>query len=187
MVAMPIQSFNEGSLKTDGMMFYTKGSEEWLKGDQKTLFSSLTQKRENFEKISEALEAADYGTGDIQYLRNNLHPIDESKFKTPLGIVYVSYAPECQFMKKLYDHAVLIDSFTKNPDKSFYSFPYSYKPETKAKTKTRQENFNPDFFLKKGNDVIVVEIKKQEQIRLDNEYMSRMREEWEHRPAADVD
>jgi type III restriction enzyme len=55
---------------------------------------------------------------------------------------------------------VLIDSFTKNPDKSFYSFPYSYKPETKAKTKTRQENFNPDFFLKKGDDVIVVEIKK---------------------------
>lgn len=160
MVAMPIQSFNEGSLKTDGMMFYTKGSEEWLKGDQKALFSSLTQKRENFQKISEALEAADYGTGDIQYLRNNLHPIDENKFKTPLGIVYVSYAPECQFMKKLYDHAVLIDSFTKNPDKSFYSFPYSYKPETKAKTKTRQENFNPDFFLKKGDDVVVVEIKK---------------------------
>jgi type III restriction enzyme len=160
MAAMTIQFFNEGSLKTDGMMFYTEGSEKWLKGDQKALFSSLTQNRENYEKISEALEAAGYGTGDIQYLRDNLHPIDEKKFKTPLGIVYVSYAPECQFMKKLYDHAVLIDSFTKNPDKSFYSFPYSYKPETKAKTKTRQDNFNPDFFLKKGNDVLVVEIKK---------------------------
>jgi type III restriction enzyme len=160
MAAMTVQSFNEGSLKTDGMMFYTKGSEEWLKGDQKALFSSLTQNRENYEKISEALKVIGHETGDIQYLRNNLHPIDEKKFKTPLGIVYVSYAPECQFMKKLYDHAVLIDSFTKNPDKSFYSFPYSYKPETKAKTKTRQENFNPDFFLKKGDDVVVVEIKK---------------------------
>lgn len=160
MVAMPVQSFNEGSLKNDGMMFYTKGSDEWLKGDQKVLFLKLTQQRENYEKISEALETAGYGMGEIQYLRNNLHPINEEKFKTPLGIVYVTYAPEHQFVKKLYDQAGLIDSFIKNPDKSFYSFPYSYKPETKARTKTRQENFNPDFFLKKDDDVIVVEIKK---------------------------
>jgi len=160
MVAMPVQSFNEGSLKNDGMMFYTKGSDECLKGDQKVLFLKLTQQRENYEKISEALETAGYGMGEIKYLRNNLHPINEEKFKTPLGIVYVTYAPEHQFVKKLYDHAGLIDSFIKNPDKSFYSFPYSYKPETKARTKTRQENFNPDFFLKKGDDVIVVEIKK---------------------------
>lgn len=160
MEIMPIQSFNEGSLKTDGMMFYTGGSENWLKGDQKVLFAGLTQKRENYEKISEALEAAGYGTGDIQYLKENLHPIDEKKFKTALGLIYVAYTPECQFMKKICGHAALIDSFVKNPDKSFYSFPYSYKPETKAKTKTRQENFNPDFFLKKGDDILVVEIKK---------------------------
>jgi len=157
---LPTQSFNEGSLKTDGMMFYTEGSVNWLKGDQKALFTDLTTKRQDFEKISEYFKAAGYGTGDIQYLRENLHPIDEKKFKTPLGIVYVAFTPECQFMKKVFDHAVLIDSFIKNPDKSFYSFPYSYKPETKARTKTRQDNFNPDFFLKKGNDIIVVEIKK---------------------------
>lgn len=157
---LPLQSFNEGALKKDGMMFYTAGSEEWLIGDQKALFLTLKERREGYEKISEALATAGYGADDIQYLRSNLHPIDEVKFKTPLGIIYVSYSPECQFMKKLYDHATLIDSFIKNPDKSFYSFPYSYKPETKAKTKTRQENFSPDFFLKRGDDIIVVEIKK---------------------------
>ena len=54
----------------------------------------------------------------------------------------------------------MYDSFIKNPDKGFYSFPYSYKPETKARTHVKQENFNPDFFLKKGNNIIVVEIKK---------------------------
>ena len=31
---------------------------------------------------------------------------------------------------------------------------------------------------------IVLEIKSQEQIRRDNDYMSRLREEWEHRPDA---
>ena len=120
MAAMSLQSFNEGSLKTDGMMFYTDGSEKWLKGDQKALFLSLTQNRQNYEKISEALKVIGQGTGDIQYLRDNLHPIDEKKFKTPLGIVYVAYTPECQFMRKIYDHTVLIDSFVKNPDESFY-------------------------------------------------------------------
>lgn len=54
----------------------------------------------------------------------------------------------------------MYDSFIKNPDKGFYFFPYSYKPETKARTHVKQENFNPDFFLKKGNNIIVVEIKK---------------------------
>jgi type III restriction enzyme len=53
-----------------------------------------------------------------------------------------------------------LDSFIKNPDKGFYSFPYSFKPETRARTHVRRENFNPDFFLKKGNDIIVIEIKK---------------------------
>ena len=64
------------------------------------------------------------------------------------------------FIRTLFDHIDLFDSFIKNPDRSFYSFPYSYKPETDARTHVRQDNFNPDFFLKRGGDIIVVEIKK---------------------------
>ncbi|ABC76147.1 hypothetical cytosolic protein [Syntrophus aciditrophicus SB] len=58
-------------------------------------------------------------------LKNNLHHVDKKKLKTPLGIVYVSCTPECRFMQKFYDHADLIDSFIKNPDKASYFFPYS--------------------------------------------------------------
>ncbi|MDZ4164148.1 MAG: hypothetical protein U1C55_03380 [Smithellaceae bacterium] len=101
-----------------------------------------------------------YDINDLIYLKENVHYVEESRYKTPLGLIYVSHSPECQFIKKLFTHTGVIDSFLKNPDKSFYTFPYSYKPETKAKTKTRQENFHPDFFLKKGDDIIVVEIKK---------------------------
>ena len=35
METMTTQSFNEGAIKTDGMVFYTDGSENWLKGDQR--------------------------------------------------------------------------------------------------------------------------------------------------------
>jgi len=158
--SMPLQPFNEGALKKEGMMFYNKKSEDWLTGDQRALFQSMVEKSINFEKAAEDMRKYNIDISDLKYLKDKIRFIEDNKFKTPLGIVYVTYAPEHQFVKKLYDHVGLIDSFIKNPDKSFYSFPYSYKPETKARTKTRQENFNPDFFLKKDDDVIVVEIKK---------------------------
>ena len=58
----------------------------------------------------------------------------------------------------------MVDSFFKSADKGFYGFPYSFKPETKAKTHVKNEIFNPDFFLKvKGpDDIIVVETKKKD-------------------------
>ncbi|MCU0599005.1 MAG: hypothetical protein MUE70_07085 [Desulfobacterales bacterium] len=77
-----------------------------------------------------------------------------------MSVVYVSHPPEREFAKLLFSYKDLLDSFIKNPDKGFYSFPYSFKPETRARTHVRRENFNPDFFLKKGNDIIVIEIKK---------------------------
>ncbi|MBP8981037.1 MAG: DEAD/DEAH box helicase family protein [Syntrophobacterales bacterium] len=160
MEEMPLQTFHEGALKKEGMMFYDEGSATWLTGDQKALFESLAEQSANFERASEDMKKYGVDISDLRYLKENIHRIEENNFKTPLGLVYVSHVPECRFIKKLFIHAGAIDSFIKNPDKSFYSFPYSYKPETRAKTKTRQENFNPDFFLKKGDDIIVVEIKK---------------------------
>ena len=88
----------------------------------------------------------------------------EDKFKTSLNAVYVSYTPEIEFAKTLFLNIDLIDAFIKSADKAFYSFPYSYKPETKAKTHVKNEIFNPDFFLKVigTNDIIVVETKKKD-------------------------
>jgi type III restriction enzyme len=49
------------------------------------------------------------------------------------------------------------------PDRGFYSFPYSYKPAHAARTHVKNENFNPDYFirLKDSHDVLVVEIKEE--------------------------
>ncbi|MCR4337391.1 MAG: DEAD/DEAH box helicase family protein, partial [Candidatus Omnitrophica bacterium] len=157
---LPLQSFNEGALKKDGMMFYDNRSVDWLTGDQRALFQAIAENSANFEKASEDIKKYGYDISDLKYLKDNIHRVENNRFKTPLGLIYVSYTPECRFIKKLFTLTGMIDSFIKNPDKYFYTFPYSYKPETRAKTKTRQENFNPDFFLKKGDDIIVVEIKK---------------------------
>ena len=155
---MPVQTFNEGDLKDEGMMFYEKNSSNWFKGDQKAIYSRLINDSLNYERIAETLTTYGNNPDELKYLKERIVSIDTGKFRTPLSILYVAYEPERQFVKSLFHNIDLFDSFIKNPNKSFYSFPYSYKPE--GRTKTTQDNFNPDFFLKKENDIIVVEIKK---------------------------
>ena len=157
---MSSQSFNEGSLRNEGLMYYDDQSSGWFGGDQKALFDDQTHKSATFDRVAEDLERYGVKREEIIYLKDNIKKVPSELFKTPLAVVYVSFAPEREFARLLFAHTDLYDSFIKNPDKGFYSFPYSYKPETKARTHVRQENFNPDFFLKKGNDIIVVEIKK---------------------------
>ena len=152
-------SFHEGSLKDEGMLYYDELSAEWFEGEHKALFDDLTEKSVNFVNIAENNARFGIDMSGMAYYKERIHKIDREIFKTPLAVVYVSYQPEREFARLLFAHSELYDAFIKNPDKGFYSFPYSFKPETKARTHVRQENFNPDFFLKKGNDIIVVEIK----------------------------
>jgi type III restriction enzyme len=86
---------------------------------------------------------------------------EKEKFKTPLNLLFVSYEPEYKFTQSIFNNIDLIDSFIKSPDKGFYAFPYSYKPDEKASTHVKRENFNPDFFLKikEKNEILVVEMK----------------------------
>lgn len=160
MTEMTTQTFNEGELKGEGMMFYDQNSANWFKGEQKAIFTRFINDSGNYDRVADTMATYGGNTGDLRYLKERIVKIDAEKFKTPLNIVYVSYEPEREFMKSFFNNIDLFDSFIKNPSKSFYSFPYSYKPETEAKTHVRQDNFNPDFFLKKGDDAIVVEIKK---------------------------
>jgi type III restriction enzyme len=160
METLPIQTFHEGGLKNEGMLFYDDESATWFAGDQKALFDDITERSEHFDKVAEELKKYGVDPTEHQYLKTNIRKIGSETFKTPLSVVYVSHAPERDFAVLLFSFSELMDSFIKNSDKGFYSFPYSFKPETKARTHVRRENFNPDFFLKKGDDIIVVEIKK---------------------------
>jgi len=78
-------------------------------------------------------------------------------FKTPLNVAFASYRPERKFIEGLTGQQTsrAIDAWIKSLDVGFYSIEYSWRKGEHPK----QGSFNPDFFIKKGNDIIVVEIK----------------------------
>jgi len=87
-------------------------------------------------------------------------------FKTPLNVVFASYEPERKFIRGLTDEqtARAIDAWIKSLDVGFYSIEYSWRKGEHPK----QGSFNPDFFIKKGNDIIVVEIKMDNDVSDEN-------------------
>lgn len=81
-------------------------------------------------------------------------------FKTPLNVVFAHSAPERKFIEKLISYAEVIDAWIKSRDTGFYSIEYSWEKGTHQK----QGRFNPDFFIKVNNKIIVVEVKDDELI-----------------------
>lgn len=128
------QSVSATSLKRESMCFFTAETINSLEGDEKATLKEIIDNEEEY-KIKEI-----YG----------------AKLKTALNCLVVSHEPERKFAKILFQNVELFDSFVKNPDKSFYSIPYSFKKGTHMK----YLNFHPDFFFKKGSDILAVEIKK---------------------------
>jgi len=87
-------------------------------------------------------------------------------FKTPLNVAFASYRPERKFIEGLTGEQTsrAIDAWIKSLDVGFYSIEYSWRKGEHPK----QGSFNPDFFIKKGNDVIVVEIKMDDDVSDEN-------------------
>jgi len=81
--------------------------------------------------------------------------------KSPMFAIVSDHSPEKKFINLLLkiDHAIHYDSFIKSTDRGFYSIPYSYKKGTHMKF----QNFNPDFFIKKSKQILVVEIKSEQE------------------------
>jgi len=78
-------------------------------------------------------------------------------FKTPLNVVIADHKPEREFVRRLIrpENATIIDTWIKAPDRDFYPIEYSWRKGEHVKRPT----FNPDFFVKVGEQVWVVEIK----------------------------
>jgi type III restriction enzyme len=81
--------------------------------------------------------------------------------KTPMLAVVTNHSPEKKFLNLLLkkDYEIHYDSFIKSTDHGFYSVPYSYKKGTHMK----YLSFNPDFFIKKLDQILVVEIKSDQE------------------------
>ena len=78
-------------------------------------------------------------------------------FKTPVNVVLTRQEPERKFVEAIVGSKVCakIDAWIKSRDMGFYSVEYSWR---KGEHPT-QGNFNPDFFLKLGENIVVIEIK----------------------------
>lgn len=84
-------------------------------------------------------------------------------FKTPLNIVIADHDPERRFIRKLLEseNAAAIVAWIKSTDRDFYPIEFSWRKGDH----TRRATFNPDFFIRLEDRVLVVEIKDDSQVR----------------------
>lgn len=101
-------------------------------------------------------------------------------YRCPLNVTILSHGNEREFSKYLIEkeNAEKIEAWIKSVDKGFYKVPYFYRAGTAASLAKRgghqkEANFNPDFFIKIGNDVLVVEIKGDEDVSEENKGKSK--------------
>lgn len=83
--------------------------------------------------------------------------VNHYNFKTPVSVVLTKQEPERKFVELLVGQKLSqkLDAWIKSRDQNFYSIEYSWRKGEH----TSQNNFNPDFFLKFGDNIVVVEIK----------------------------
>ncbi|MGQ0503707.1 MAG: DEAD/DEAH box helicase [Myxococcaceae bacterium] len=83
-------------------------------------------------------------------------------FKTPLNLVITDAQPERRFVRNLFEpeNAQAVDAWLKNVNQRFYWIEYAWR---KGEHQKRGE-FSPDFFLKKGTWIFVVEVKGDEEL-----------------------
>ena len=83
-------------------------------------------------------------------------------FKTPLAVTLTHSEPEFRFVKRLVEqkNAEKVQAWIKSSDMGFYEIEYSFPRGDFSKRGT----FNPDFFLCLGADILVVEVKGNEEL-----------------------
>lgn len=115
------------------------------------------------ELPNEASEILQQVIDDDTFLKSSSKSVNPHLFKTPLDIVFTKSDPERRFIDILCkkENAEKIDSWIKSRDSGFYHIEYTIT--TVGGRHTKQQSYNPDFFIKIVSEnttyIIVVEIK----------------------------
>lgn len=85
-----------------------------------------------------------------------------ANFKTPVNLTIADATPERKFVRRLVtrENAQKCDAWLKSTPVGFYWIEYAWKKGNKPK----RGEFSPDFFIKQGDRIFVVEVKGDEEI-----------------------
>ena len=99
---------------------------------------------------------------DGDYRAGSEEVANSHDFRTPCNMAIADGTPERKFIRSLCEreNAATIDAWLKNSPQRFYAIEYAWK---KGEHPKRAE-FSPDFFIKKGKTVYVVEIKDNSEV-----------------------
>lgn len=140
---LPVESNEIGNFKKNKVIFYNS--------EIRNSFGDDISSKTNFEEI-------------IDSTNGYKHKFVENKynFKCPQQAIVTTGEPEKLFMEKLIDNDVSngIDAFIKSDDFSFYNINYSWQKGSHQKNSL----FNPDWFIKQGENIIIVEVKDDSQL-----------------------
>ncbi len=126
-----------------GYVFYDEISEKYSKEEDKQALDSLKE---------------EVGSKYLININNSY------TFKTPFNLALVQNStPEKDFIENLIKekNVNIIDGWCKSKDKWFYELEFSWK----RWEHTVLDHFNPDFFIKQGENIIVIEIKDNNSIK----------------------
>ncbi|MBQ2835778.1 MAG: DEAD/DEAH box helicase family protein [Clostridia bacterium] len=143
---MRSESTSASLLKNNHTLFWTDDTIKYLTDEEKVFFDDII----------------DTGAGYKQVKIDN-----KNLLKTPTSLVIATSEPERKFISKLIkkENADMIDCWIKSPSTGFYSLEYAWKKNPRHGEAIRYDKFNPDFFIKVKNKMIVVEIKDDSEIQ----------------------
>ncbi len=146
--SMQASYLSESSFKQYGGLVSTKTNMKQMPDDELRILDKIKN------DLNEGKQTSLF---DDYYVKAQIiDDLEDKQYRSPLDITLLSHVPEREFVENLVrKYSKYIDMWVKSKDKGFYSVPYIHRPGTHS----LQKDFNPDFFIKKGNKIIVVEIK----------------------------
>jgi len=131
------ESVSVGAIKHGSTVFYTEN----FKDECKNGMIDILQDIANDESLP----------------RSASKEVNSYCFKTPVDVVLTKLEPERKFVEAIVGSKVSakIDAWIKSRDMGFYGVEYSWRKGEHP----IQGSFNPDFFLKLGENIVVIEIK----------------------------
>lgn len=133
-------SVSAAELRNHKTYYFTEKTRETLKEDQVEFFDEVSEPGGVYRSV----------------------PVSETNFKTPLNAAISDHDPEWRFIRELLLPVNIphYEAWIKSTSMRFYEIEYAWKKGEHPK----RAKFNPDFFIKAGNIILVVEIKGNEEL-----------------------